>query len=260
MQHNDEHSNLNSITHMLLSRTTSSRHKGVDFVIGNLGAIGSIDIDGNCFNDNTVGVAPVVNWDGGIFDSSANSGSLEIDNRTCQYLADFSDGVAVCTDYERGSCSLTTAPSFAPSNAPTFACIDNLLEIDAQETSPTLNVSSDRTYQLCSNTIFDVDTQAPLAVRPNVRFVCGEDGISDDDCIISDGDVQVFSSLLDDYAPNVTFQGITFVGARIHSVALLKPSEVRFIDCIFRVSCELVLGRIYVLPFCLLALLLLYLT
>jgi hypothetical protein len=108
-----------------------------------------------------------------------------------------------------------------------------------------------RTYTLCSNTVFEVgasslfgeccsdDGQQPLVARPNTRFQCGADGKSANNCVLRGGTFQFQSSITTSAggAPNENVQvsGITFESAATAGLVLSHGGDITFTDCIIRV-------------------------
>jgi len=137
-------------------------------------------------------------------------------------------------------------------------CYRNTTEIYLVERSLLRNnaavaISETRTYVLCPNTTFPIgrysfgleDYEGGMAALvpwlPNVHILCGEDGKSENGCILEGGSVHV-NILPEDYPDEVPFenvmvQGVTFKGATeynvIGSTALTSKSVVLFRDCIF---------------------------
>lgn len=190
--------------------------------------------------------APVLNFGSRGFETTNNAGSYSNstnnDTRVCPFVADYIDITNItCTDFESDRCDLTEVPSTAPSESlvpsisPTATCYASLSDITSIEYSLT-SVEEERTYRLCADTVFDVDSQGPLYIRPNSKFICGDDAASEGNCMISGGDFQVLNGLVDPDSTNVEFRGVSFVGARVNNVALLKPGTVLFFDCSFKVS------------------------
>jgi hypothetical protein len=151
--------------------------------------------------------------------------------------------------------SLPTAsavPTLYESAVPTIRteCYTNLTLLfeDQKET----NSFVQKTFTLCPDTTFDVgfsdsngeccfDGMRYLSARKNTRFQCGEDGSSDNNCIITGGESHVvYVSLIDDEdGDNVEFAGITFVDAKLVTLFLGNAGDITFEDCIFRVRKEL---------------------
>jgi hypothetical protein len=114
----------------------------------------------------------------------------------------------------------------------------------------TADLSAQKTYTLCPNTVFEVGTsslfgeccsdggQNHLVARPNTRFQCGEDGKSANDCVLRGGTFQFQSTLSSSVGTsneNVQVAGITFETAANVGIILSQAGDVTFTDCIIRV-------------------------
>jgi hypothetical protein len=138
----------------------------------------------------------------------------------------------------------------------TEICYLNLTRLnDALQTA---DVSTQRTYTLCPNTVFDIGIstpfgeccqeesgQHPLVATPNTRFQCGSDGKSSNNCVIRGGTFQfqsVFSFTGTSFTTatvsndNVQVAGITFESASNIGLRLSQAGDITFTDCIIRVS------------------------
>jgi hypothetical protein len=108
-----------------------------------------------------------------------------------------------------------------------------------------------KTYTLCPNTVFEVGAsslfgeccsdggQNPLVARPNTRFQCGEDGKSENGCVLRGGTFQFQSTFSSSSVgtpnENVQVSGITFETAVNVGLILSQAGDVTFTDCIIRV-------------------------
>jgi hypothetical protein len=115
------------------------------------------------------------------------------------------------------------------------------------------NPFSTNTYILCPDTVFKVgftdsqglcceDGELPLMARTNTKFQCGEDGSSENNCVLVGGTTQVLMNDLtfsETEATNVIFQGLTFVDAGMTASMPNQAGDMTFLDCIFavRISC-----------------------
>ena len=117
------------------------------------------------------------------------------------------------------------------------------------------DLSVHRTYILCPNTTFDAASlnseysfteKHALFIRSNVLVLCGQDGSSDNSCVINgNGDYGIVIDPLlwgynESFVENVTIQGVTvdyFSGNEEYSVFPvsigLESGDVTFKDCIF---------------------------
>jgi len=82
--------------------------------------------------------------------------------------------------------------------------------------------------------------QSPLIPRSNTEFLCGEDGKSENNCIIKGGDfgliaVPVFFRQ-DLSINNVQIKGFTFEGQVQYASFVASAGDIAFIDCVFRDS------------------------
>jgi hypothetical protein len=82
-----------------------------------------------------------------------------------------------------------------------------------------------------------VNGMAPLVVRSNTHYVCGDDGSSANSCVLRGGQVQALSSygMFSEAATNCLFKGITFQNATGAGASLANVGDVTFDDCIFKV-------------------------
>jgi hypothetical protein len=141
-------------------------------------------------------------------------------------------------------------------------CITKLSEIEAVIQSAILenNMTDVLTFRLCANTVYQVDdvTKENIRIsRPNVHVVCGDNGESQDECVVSGPSThQVYLDafqLPDNpkdyryyYLENVIFKGILFTGltqvvgdkdnSAQASVLGSMPGKIQFIDCHWSVS------------------------
>ena len=120
--------------------------------------------------------------------------------------------------------------------------------------------SDDITVVLCPDTVFSIGNlddgasqveggTMPLIAFPRVRYLCGEDGSSTNNCILENGDIQ-FWSPPGAAIESVMLQGITFRNATFASILLQGSGQISFIDCIIRVSavCNAMVGHGYPIP------------
>ena len=157
-------------------------------------------------------------------------------------------------------------PSDAPSMVPTSLsvvqtspptkmvshekCFDDLKEIYDLEKAIE-DTTHRRKYILCPGKKFYIgylesngeiiDGQPFLMLRPNVIYQCGDDGSRANDCILSAGDIALASYYgvydgIYETVDNVVIQGLTFSSQELFATILEAAGDVKFIDCLFKVS------------------------
>lgn len=111
-----------------------------------------------------------------------------------------------------------------------------------------------RLYVLCPETIFEVassfrkdgtprDGDHPLFLgRSNIHVLCGEDGRSENNCVLTDGLMQV--GFFDKFDTNKTVinalvKGLTFTKARSYNVLAENYGNLTLSDCVFKVCDKL---------------------
>jgi len=143
---------------------------------------------------------------------------------------------------------LTGAAVLAPSGAQ--FCVEDIETIYTEEALVS-DTSKRRTYVLCPRRIFQMgtldysynlqgfDVNPPLPIRPNMTIKCGDTGSRDNLCWIADGDVHVDATsirgITDKTVEGVQIEGIVFIGSRKYSTWALKPGDITFTDCEWRV-------------------------
>mmetsp|Transcript_20998 Transcript_20998/g.30254 ORF Transcript_20998/g.30254 Transcript_20998/m.30254 type:complete len:630 (+) Transcript_20998:39-1928(+) len=113
-------------------------------------------------------------------------------------------------------------------------------------------IAESRTYILCPNTIFETgfgtedgniaDGQYPLVVRSNARVLCGEDGKSENNCIITIGQFAIFLNTYDFFndlsMDNVLIQGLTIQDMQFNGdvpiVILANKGSITFRDFVYK--------------------------
>ena len=137
---------------------------------------------------------------------------------------------------------------------PKPACYDDLdILLQWVETKE----SPDEDFILCPNTVFTVgypytvgrfnkkkyvccqNGTNPLVVRQGVRYMCGEDGKSSNNCTITSGEMQIISHegmFIHEEKTNVRVEGVTFENGGVSGAVLAADGDVTFTDCVFRVS------------------------
>lgn len=230
----------------------------------------------NCFIGNDPRIAPIVteNQFGNVQTtlSFVQRLSAELPPTGCEFLAtvttgtldqlDFQDVAFTCQNSDAAVC---TASSLNKVDPPCLTSLDDVYHFEANLTDD----RSLRTYILCPGTKFEVggrnsndgnpfdmsrsDGSYPIIInRPNMRVLCGADGSSQNDCVITGGDMQL--GIIDEFntgglpAMNSLVRGITFTGASIANIQATFPCHVIVQDCIFRVSNSPVLEWFNVSP------------
>ena len=140
-------------------------------------------------------------------------------------------------------------PTLAPNRAelPDTGCFTDLNEVSARVAAK--NGFQVESYTLCPNTVYKIgsagtgtvfeDGFPPLTLRQNTRFICGSDGKSSNNCVLTGGQFQLLSlyNAFDfEIKSNIVLKGITFENGQTAGVLLVAPGDVIFDDCIFRVS------------------------
>jgi len=136
----------------------------------------------------------------------------------------------------------------AASLLPPSGCYTDLKELDNRVANRE-NIFQVETYTLCPNTIYEIGFLGSsgiteggfpaLTLRQNTRYICGEDGKSSNNCILTGGQIQVlstFNSFNGESKSNILLKGLTFQKAESAGALLVAPGDVIFEDCIFRVS------------------------
>ena len=118
-------------------------------------------------------------------------------------------------------------------------------------------------FVICPGTIMDIgflvpgvgldQGQAPMIARSNTEYLCGEDGKSENNCVLRGGDFGMIAVPVffreDREVNNVKVSGFTFKGQVQYGAFLAMPGDVSFLDCIFRVrSRSMIFRSIYAFP------------
>ena len=142
-----------------------------------------------------------------------------------------------------------SAPTLAPTKfeLPDSGCFTDLNLVAAR--LQTKNAFQVETFTLCPNTVYKIgflgsggiteDGFPALTLRQNTRYICGADGKSSNNCVITGGQFQLIStytSFGNEVKSNIILKGITFQHGQTAGVLLVAPGDVLFEDCIFRVS------------------------
>jgi hypothetical protein len=221
---------------------------------------GDLTLHTNCFIDNDKRLAPIVTENQRVQTtlSFVQRLSHELPPTGCEFLATVTTGTLnqlgfgdVAFNCESSDASVCTASSLNKADPPCLTSLDDVYRFEANLTDD----RSLRTYILCPGTKFEVgsrnvnngtpfdmppsDGSYPIIInRPNMRVLCGADGSSQNDCVITGGDIQLgiineFNTLLP--ATNSLVRGITFTGASLLNIQATFPCHVIVQDCIFRV-------------------------
>jgi hypothetical protein len=160
--------------------------------------------------------------------------------------------LAACTTGLLLVASLSSASVVHAQSQSSSSCFRNTTEILVQQTLEATTAADERkVYTLCPNTVFELGPStvpgklSPLVARSNTLFQCGADGSSANNCVLSGGESQFWSTdtVFDNdgdessaATTNVVVQGITFQDAQHVAILLETAGDVTFIDCIIRVS------------------------
>lgn len=137
-----------------------------------------------------------------------------------------------------------TMPPTSPDGC--YTSMNDILYVIADDNK----LFTEKTFVLCPNSVIDVgyivpgegikNGQAPLVPRSNSKFLCGDDGKSENNCILRGGDfgLAVIPVIFDQDTAvnNVVIRGFTFEGQKQHSFYGIMAGSIRLEDCIFRVS------------------------
>jgi len=139
----------------------------------------------------------------------------------------------------------TVAPT--PFEVPATGCYTDLNKVASRVAAK--NPFQTETFTLCPNTVYKIgflgaggvteDGFPALVLRQNTRYICGEDGKSSNNCVITGGQFQLLStynSFNAEVKRNVLLKGITFQNGQSAGALFVAPGDVIVEDCIFRVS------------------------
>jgi hypothetical protein len=218
---------------------------------------GSLNAHNNCFLGNDERIAPIVNQNGAVQTSASfvHRQTTTLPSTKCEFVSRVTEGtldrlgfesvVFACEDSDASVCNAAALYKvYTP-------CLNSLDDIYHGEES-LLSAEMTRTYILCPRTLYKIgsmndengnpfDGSLPIIINhPNMRVLCGADGKSDNECVITGGVVQL--GIFDEFytggppATDASVHGVTFTGASSVNVLASFPGDVLFHDCIFRVS------------------------
>jgi hypothetical protein len=120
-------------------------------------------------------------------------------------------------------------------------CIGSYTKLTALQNARGGNNSVSVTYVICPNTVFDLTNDIEWNLNGNTNYLCGEDGSSKNNCVVTGGEFQ-FSISLFPYGfsnkDNILLSGFTFEKAGISNAAIASSGSFTIRDCIFKVSEE----------------------
>jgi hypothetical protein len=129
-------------------------------------------------------------------------------------------------------------------------CLASLDRIIEAEQAVEDDGAGTRTYVLCPNTTFAVadafnqdgspsEGQFPLNIaRSNIIVLCGMDGSSANNCVLTGGMEQlIFGDLFksNNSVTNALVRGLTFTQAKTRNIVVRNNGQLSLVDCIFKV-------------------------
>ena len=117
-------------------------------------------------------------------------------------------------------------------------CIDSYAELRALEIARGNNTAVPVTYVICPNTVFDLTGELEWDLNGNTQYLCGDDGSSANNCVVTGGQFQVgISNFPYNFSnkTNILLAGFTFEKAEIASASIAYPGTFEICDCIFKV-------------------------
>lgn len=217
---------------------------------------GDLVLTNNCFIQNNVTISPVINQKSTSLLASSNYGELTNAQGppfVCEFIANVEQGEVGTSNFEDLSFSCVDFDSdfCVPATVPETECLTSLNDVYFGERDVVDSIIL-RTYVLCPDTTFNLantfgddglalDGDNPIIIgRPNVHVLCGEDGMSQNNCTLKGGMIQL--AIFDEFevgfvpATNAVVQGLTFVGATSVNVLANFYGAVTFQDCLFEVG------------------------
>ena len=210
---------------------------------------GDLTMDHNCFVGNDERVAPVV-VDGTEVHAEVSflqRRSAAVAPTGCEFISIVKTGSLDENGFQQTefNCMLNSqtdicAASIAKSFARKMPCERSLGSIAKNEANVEF-LDRVRTYILCPDTKYIVESSIEIG-QHNMHLICGINGDSNNQCVLSGGGVQVEVSDL--YwtggarvpAINVLLHGIRFERAASANVWIKYPGQFMFRDCFFSVS------------------------
>jgi hypothetical protein len=175
-----------------------------------------------------------------------------ITSEECDQLIPLTQESCGCVQAPTGAPTITWSPTSTPTLHPTFGPVpDCFLDLDdlTERELAVQDTSIPRLYKLCANNDFVMGRNnengpgyiggfSPFSPRPNAIYQCGDNGLSSDNCVFTDGSFQLISFAISFFEAqtNVTFKGITFEAGYQGSMILANPGDITFDDCIIRVG------------------------
>lgn len=117
-------------------------------------------------------------------------------------------------------------------------CIGSYTKLTALQNARGANNSVPVTYVICPNTVFNLKNQPGLDLNGNTNYLCGQDGSSKNNCIVTGGDVQftiAFFAYDLSNKDNILLSGFTFEQGQISNAAIASSGSFTIRDCIFKV-------------------------
>eukprot|EP00537_Pseudo-nitzschia_pungens_P000742 CAMPEP_0172371682 /NCGR_PEP_ID=MMETSP1060-20121228/44266_1 /TAXON_ID=37318 /ORGANISM="Pseudo-nitzschia pungens, Strain cf. cingulata" /LENGTH=1090 /DNA_ID=CAMNT_0013097395 /DNA_START=80 /DNA_END=3352 /DNA_ORIENTATION=+ len=183
----------------------------------------------------------------------ATLGQLDINQ--CYQLHPYVQGPCGCVAANEGKPD--SSPSF-PVSAPTKNrpeldteqgdCFSDFWDIQVMEKG-IMDTSIKRKYVLCPGKTYEMGSwtddeqikggQPFLALRPNVIYQCGDDGMRSNHCVLKGGDFGLASydgviEGIHETVPGVEVRGLTFESQNMFSVLLKSAGDITFTDCAFK--------------------------
>ena len=210
---------------------------------------GDLTMDHNCFVGNDERVAPVVvdRTEVHTYASFLQRRSAVVAPTGCEFISIVKTGSLDESGFQHTefNCVLNSqtdvcTASIAKRFARQMPCERSLGSIAENEANVELT-NRVRTYVLCPDTKYNVESSIAIG-QPNTHIICGINGDSKNQCVLSGGRVQV--EVTDDYwtggtripALNVLLHGIRFERAAFANVLIKYPGVFVLRDCTFLVS------------------------
>lgn len=117
-------------------------------------------------------------------------------------------------------------------------CISSYAELTSLEAARGNNNAVPVTYIICPNTVFNLTGEFEWNLNGNTNYVCGYDGASTNNCVVTGGEFQFTVSLFPynfSSKDNIVISGFTFEKAAIASGAIASSGNFEICDCIFKV-------------------------